>query len=112
MHIIRSRKGAHITGSHALLSVGNLSSASSHQWEAYRWRYAFSHKTRHQPRRSSSRTQASRAAYSAGSTSFHLPTPLIRIRRRSGLIRNFIITPANRDEFIRELQERLVTKSG
>ena len=45
------------TGSHALLSVGNLSSASSHQWEAYRWRYAFSHKTRHQPRRSS-RTQA------------------------------------------------------
>jgi hypothetical protein len=33
---------------------------------------------------------------------------VVRIRRRSGLIRNFIITPVDRDEFIRQLRERLV----
>ena len=32
---------------------------------------------------------------------------VVRIRRKSGLIRNFIITPADRDAFIRELRERL-----
>lgn len=30
---------------------------------------------------------------------------IVRIRRRTGLIRNFIITPENRDEFIEQLRE-------
>ena len=29
------------------------------------------------------------------------------LRRRTGLFRNFIITPKNRDEFIRDLRQRL-----
>jgi len=37
---------------------------------------------------------------------------VVRLRRRSGCVRNFIITPKNRDEFIRLLQERLVAKRG
>ena len=32
---------------------------------------------------------------------------IVRLRRRSGCVRNFIITPVNRDEFIRQLNERL-----
>jgi len=31
----------------------------------------------------------------------------VRICRKTGIARSFIITPANRDEFIRQLQERL-----
>lgn len=33
---------------------------------------------------------------------------VVRIRRKSGLVRNFIITPANRDEFIADLRDRLL----
>ena len=36
----------------------------------------------------------------------------VRIRRKTGFIRNFIISPANRDEFIQQLQERLVANRG
>jgi hypothetical protein len=32
---------------------------------------------------------------------------VVRLRRRSGLIRNFIITPANRDTFLTELRAKL-----
>jgi len=32
---------------------------------------------------------------------------VVRIRRKSGWVRNFIITPANRDEFLAELRARL-----
>ncbi len=35
---------------------------------------------------------------------------VVRIRRRSGWIKNFIITPANRDELIRQIQLRLDTE--
>ncbi len=34
---------------------------------------------------------------------------VVRIRRRSGLIKNFIITPANRDELLHQIQSRLDT---
>jgi len=37
---------------------------------------------------------------------------VVRLRRRSGVFRNFIITPANRDEFIRQLNERLSMNRG
>ena len=33
----------------------------------------------------------------------------VRIRRRTGIAHSFIITPANRDEFIQQLQERLTS---
>lgn len=33
---------------------------------------------------------------------------VVRIRRKSGLVRNFIITPADRDAFIQELRSRLL----
>jgi len=32
---------------------------------------------------------------------------IVCLRRRTGLFRNFIITPKNRDEFIRDLRQRL-----
>jgi hypothetical protein len=32
---------------------------------------------------------------------------VLRVRRKSGWIKNFIITPANRDEILRQLQPRL-----
>jgi hypothetical protein len=32
---------------------------------------------------------------------------IVRLRRQSGLIRNFIITPANRDAFLAELREKM-----
>ena len=35
---------------------------------------------------------------------------VVRIRRRTGLIRNFIITPVNRHDLLRQIQSRLDTK--
>ena len=35
---------------------------------------------------------------------------VVRIRRKTGWIRNFIITPDNRDEFIHQLQARLTAQ--
>ena len=32
---------------------------------------------------------------------------IVRIKRKSGFIRNFVVTPDNRDEFITQLRERL-----
>ena len=32
---------------------------------------------------------------------------VVRIRRKSGIVRNFIITPADRESFIEELNKRL-----
>lgn len=32
---------------------------------------------------------------------------VVRLRRKSGLVRNFIITPANRDEFLAQLRSKL-----
>jgi hypothetical protein len=32
---------------------------------------------------------------------------VVRLRRKSGLIRNFIITPANRDAFLAEVRSKL-----
>ena len=37
---------------------------------------------------------------------------IVRIRRRSGLFRNFVITPAGRHEFLGLLQERLAASRG
>jgi hypothetical protein len=37
---------------------------------------------------------------------------VVRIRRRSGIMRNFIITPVNCDEFIFELRGRLAGGQG
>jgi hypothetical protein len=37
---------------------------------------------------------------------------IVRIRRRSGLFRNFVITPADRDKVLHKLQERLYAIRG
>jgi len=35
---------------------------------------------------------------------------IVRIRRKSGLVRNFIITPKDRETFIQELQARIASR--